>query len=91
MEARFLLWAPGGADEGEADLSHKLLFGDAPATGTATGTGAGALNRQPTLNVLIRHWFDSGLHKYVKYIFALQHGTPRFTNKDFAGELFFPH
>jgi hypothetical protein len=49
------------------------------------------LARQPTLNVLIHRWFDTGPHKYVKISFALQHGTRGFTDKDFTGELFFPY
>jgi hypothetical protein len=44
----------------------------------AAATRASGVPRQPILKLLIRHWFDSGPHKYVKSILhcsicALQH------------------
>jgi coenzyme PQQ precursor peptide PqqA len=40
---------------------------------------------------LIRHWFDIPPHNYVKFILHcnINRGVP--ADKDFAGELFFPH
>jgi len=57
-----------------------------------------ALARRPrslTLNLLIRHWFDIPSHKYVKIILRCNINIPPkrkiSADKDFAGELFFPH
>jgi hypothetical protein len=91
MEARFLLRAQREPMRGKPIYLTSYCSAMPELLELPLGTGAGALNWQPTLNVLIHHWFDSGPHKYVKISFALQHGTLRFANKDFTGELFFPH
>jgi hypothetical protein len=48
-------------------------------------------SRSSTLNLLIHHWFDIPPHKYVKFILRCNINRQVPADKDFAGELFFPH
>jgi coenzyme PQQ precursor peptide PqqA len=74
-----------------AGVAHKVFIGNPRDVRSDVQTSTMRRPQSLTLNLLIRHWFDIPPHKYVKIILRCSINRPSQADKDFAGELFFPH